>query len=196
MHPAGHSTTPADVAAHSRSPPTAPHGSAETSSGGWRRRHRGRSVVGVVGVAHKETAAAEPVPGHGFHLRPREGRGPGWRLSSNGLQVLLLKSTVAPVATFAVVYHVGSRNEPSDTCRRYAPSRAPDVQGHRRVRQGEGDGVAAVLGRRRPVQCHDVVRPDELLRDRAFGRDRGRREDRSDPGCAGRFCATRTASRK
>ena len=34
-----------------------------------------------------------------------------WRLSSNGLQVLLLRSTVAPVATFAVVYHVGSRNE-------------------------------------------------------------------------------------
>jgi zinc protease len=34
-----------------------------------------------------------------------------WRLRSNGLQVLLLRNTVAPVATFAVVYHVGSRNE-------------------------------------------------------------------------------------
>ena len=34
-----------------------------------------------------------------------------WRLRSNGMKVLLLRNTVAPVATFAVVYHVGSRNE-------------------------------------------------------------------------------------
>jgi zinc protease len=34
-----------------------------------------------------------------------------WRLRANGLKVLLLPNRVAPVATFAVVYHVGSRNE-------------------------------------------------------------------------------------
>jgi zinc protease len=34
-----------------------------------------------------------------------------FRLVSNGLRVLLLRNTVAPVATFCVVYHVGSRNE-------------------------------------------------------------------------------------
>ena len=34
-----------------------------------------------------------------------------FRLRSNGLRVLLLQNRVAPVATFAVVYHVGSRNE-------------------------------------------------------------------------------------
>jgi zinc protease len=34
-----------------------------------------------------------------------------FRLRSNDLRVLLLRNTVAPVATFAVVYHVGSRNE-------------------------------------------------------------------------------------
>jgi len=34
-----------------------------------------------------------------------------WHLRSNGLKVLLLRNTVAPVATFAVVYCVGSRNE-------------------------------------------------------------------------------------
>jgi zinc protease len=34
-----------------------------------------------------------------------------WRLRSNGLKLLLLSNRVAPVATFAVVYHVGSRNE-------------------------------------------------------------------------------------
>jgi zinc protease len=34
-----------------------------------------------------------------------------FRLVSNGLRVLLLQNRVAPVATFCVVYHVGSRNE-------------------------------------------------------------------------------------
>jgi zinc protease len=34
-----------------------------------------------------------------------------FRLRSNGLSVLLLQNRVAPVTTFAVVYHVGSRNE-------------------------------------------------------------------------------------
>ena len=34
-----------------------------------------------------------------------------FRLLSNGLSVLLFPNRVAPVATFAVVYHVGSRNE-------------------------------------------------------------------------------------
>lgn len=34
-----------------------------------------------------------------------------FRLASNGLRVLLLANPVAPVVTFCVVYHVGSRNE-------------------------------------------------------------------------------------
>jgi zinc protease len=34
-----------------------------------------------------------------------------FRLLANGLRVLLFPNRVAPVATFAVVYHVGSRNE-------------------------------------------------------------------------------------
>jgi zinc protease len=34
-----------------------------------------------------------------------------FRLAANGLSVLLLQNRVAPVVTFAVVYHVGSRNE-------------------------------------------------------------------------------------
>ncbi|HSS44926.1 MAG TPA: insulinase family protein, partial [Thermoanaerobaculia bacterium] len=34
-----------------------------------------------------------------------------FRLAANGLTVLLLRNRVAPVVTFAVVYHVGSRNE-------------------------------------------------------------------------------------
>ena len=34
-----------------------------------------------------------------------------FRSSANGLRVLLLENRVAPVVTFAIVYHVGSRNE-------------------------------------------------------------------------------------
>jgi zinc protease len=34
-----------------------------------------------------------------------------FRLKANGLRLLLLQNRVAPVATFAIVYHVGSRNE-------------------------------------------------------------------------------------
>lgn len=59
-----------------------------------------------------ETTGSESVPAHpGFeYVREKTGIRE-WRLSGNGLQVLLLRNTVAPVATFAVVYHVGSRNE-------------------------------------------------------------------------------------
>ncbi|HEV7502640.1 MAG TPA: pitrilysin family protein, partial [Vicinamibacteria bacterium] len=34
-----------------------------------------------------------------------------FRVRSNGLRVLLIQNRVAPVLTFAIVYHVGSRNE-------------------------------------------------------------------------------------
>jgi zinc protease len=34
-----------------------------------------------------------------------------FRLAFNGLRLLLIQNQVAPVATFAIVYHVGSRNE-------------------------------------------------------------------------------------
>ncbi|HEX7252178.1 MAG TPA: pitrilysin family protein [Thermoanaerobaculia bacterium] len=34
-----------------------------------------------------------------------------FRLRANGLKVLLLENRVAPVVTFAIIYHVGSRNE-------------------------------------------------------------------------------------
>ena len=47
----------------------------------------------------------------GFELLREKAGFREFRLSSNGLKVLLLQNRVAPVATFAVVYHVGSRNE-------------------------------------------------------------------------------------
>jgi zinc protease len=55
--------------------------------------------------------ASGPAGGHDFeriHSRPpfRE-----WVHRGNGLRLLLVANRVAPVATFCVVYHVGSRNE-------------------------------------------------------------------------------------
>ncbi len=47
----------------------------------------------------------------GFELIKEKGGIREWRLKSNGLQVLLLPNRVAPVATFCIVYRVGSRHE-------------------------------------------------------------------------------------
>ena len=63
-------------------------------------------------VPPSETAGGESVPRQpGFEYVREKAGIREWRLTANGLQVLLLRNTVAPVATFAVVYHVGSRNE-------------------------------------------------------------------------------------
>ncbi len=48
---------------------------------------------------------------HGFERRDEINGIREWRLPSNGLTVLSLATPVAPVATFCVVYKVGSRNE-------------------------------------------------------------------------------------
>jgi zinc protease len=47
----------------------------------------------------------------GFELLREKAGFREFRLKANGLKVLLLQNRVAPVATFAIVYHVGSRNE-------------------------------------------------------------------------------------
>ena len=57
-----------------------------------------------------EPASTPAVPGSFDFVSEKAGIRE-WRLRANGLKVLLLRNTVAPVATFAVVYHVGSRNE-------------------------------------------------------------------------------------
>jgi zinc protease len=65
-------------------------------------------------VAVPETVGGESVPAGqtgGFDFVREKAGIREWRLRSNGLSLLLLRNTVAPVATFAVVYHVGSRNE-------------------------------------------------------------------------------------
>jgi zinc protease len=63
-------------------------------------------------VPPSETAPGDSVPRQqGFEYVREKAGIREWRLAGNGLQVLLLRNTVAPVATFAIVYHVGSRNE-------------------------------------------------------------------------------------
>ncbi|MEX0878171.1 MAG: pitrilysin family protein [Thermoanaerobaculia bacterium] len=56
---------------------------------------------------HSETG----VPGETWTLLKEKAGFREFRLDANGLSVLLLQNRVAPVTTFAVVYHVGSRNE-------------------------------------------------------------------------------------
>jgi zinc protease len=74
----------------------------------------GRAVAillsSVFSVAY---ASAAPVPGFSF-VRSLGGV-EEYRLDSNGLQVLIKPDHCAPVATFNVVYHVGSRNEVTGT---------------------------------------------------------------------------------
>ncbi len=50
-------------------------------------------------------------PGKTFEFIKEKSGFREWRLVSNGLRLLLLENRVTPVVTFAVVYHVGSRNE-------------------------------------------------------------------------------------
>jgi len=58
---------------------------------------------------------AAPVTVPGFSYVKSLGGIDEYRLDSNGLQVLLLSDRTAPVVTFMVTYHVGSRNEVTGT---------------------------------------------------------------------------------
>jgi zinc protease len=62
-------------------------------------------------IAHSGSPVPPPGSAGAFELVRERAGIREWRLASNGLQVLLLANPVAPVATFAVVYRVGSRNE-------------------------------------------------------------------------------------
>src|SRR6185369_11549211 len=58
-----------------------------------------------------ETRQPTTVAGGAFDLVKEKAGFREFRMRSNGLRVLLLSNRVAPVTTFAIVYHVGSRNE-------------------------------------------------------------------------------------
>jgi zinc protease len=63
------------------------------------------------GVPASSPESQTPSPADAFELVLEKGGIREWRHRRNGLQLLLLQNRVAPVATFAVVYRVGSRNE-------------------------------------------------------------------------------------
>src|SRR4051794_28805641 len=61
------------------------------------------------------SAAPASAPVAGFSFVRSLGGIEEYRLDSNGLQVLIKPDHSAPVATFDIVYHVGSRNEVTGT---------------------------------------------------------------------------------
>ncbi len=58
-----------------------------------------------------QVAESTPVEHHAFEFVKASGGIEEYRLTRNGLTVLLLPQTAAPVVTFMVTYRVGSRNE-------------------------------------------------------------------------------------
>ncbi len=81
-----------------------------------RRKDEGRRTKGRRPAARPKSQVASPksrpprTRGGGFEFLREKSGFREWRLS-NGLRLVLLENRVAPVVTFAVVYHVGSRNE-------------------------------------------------------------------------------------
>jgi zinc protease len=68
-----------------------------------------------------------------------------WLLRSNGLRLLLVSNRVAPVATFAVVYHVGSRNEAVGHTGATHLLEHLMFKGTPEYRREKGTGIASVL---------------------------------------------------
>jgi zinc protease len=68
-------------------------------------------------------------------------------LTANGLKVLLLENRVAPVLTFAVVYHVGSRNEAVGYTGATHLLEHLMFKGTRAYRREKGTAIASVLDR-------------------------------------------------
>jgi len=62
--------------------------------------------------SHPTPDSRSPTPSGGaFELVKEKAGFREFRMRANGLRVLLLSNRVSPVVTFAIVYHVGSRNE-------------------------------------------------------------------------------------
>jgi zinc protease len=69
----------------------------------------------IFGALFCTDALTAPVQAPGFSYVKSLGGIDEYRLDSNGLQVLLMPDHSAPVVTFNVTYHVGSRNEATGT---------------------------------------------------------------------------------
>ena len=85
--------------------------------------------------------------GHGFERIGEEGGVREWRLPANGLTVLTVPTPVAPVATFCVVYRVGSRNEVTGRTGATHLLEHLMFKGTERFNQDRGTGIARMLQR-------------------------------------------------
>ncbi len=91
--------------------------------------------------------ADEPVKADGFtHVRSLGGIAE-YRLESNGLRVLLMPKKAAPVVTFMVTYHVGSRNEVTGTTGATHLLEHLMFKGTERFDRSKGTGFDQVLER-------------------------------------------------
>ena len=119
-----------------------------------------------------------------------------FRLRANGLRVLLLANRVAPVATFAVVYHVGSRNEAVGYTGSTHLLEHLMFKGTPEFDRANGTAVAAVLeaiGARFNATTWLTARTTTR---RSLPTSSRRRLPSSPRACGARSCATRTASRR
>ena len=90
---------------------------------------------------------------------------------ANGLKLLLVENRVAPVATFLVLYRVGSRNEAVGHTGATHLLEHMLFKGTPTFNKAKGHaGRRHAPARRRRLQRDHLVRPHQLLRDRAVGR--------------------------
>src|SRR5512144_3268422 len=72
-------------------------------------------LTATFGTAHAAADKSPAVKAPGFKYVKTVGNISEYTLESNGLSVLLMPEPSAPVVTFMVTYHVGSRNEVTGT---------------------------------------------------------------------------------
>jgi zinc protease len=117
-----------------------------------------------------------------------------FRLRANGLRVLLLANPVAPVVTFCVVYHVGSRNEAVGHTGATHLLEHLMFKGTPEYNRERGTAIAAVL---EAIGANSTPRPGST--GRTTTRRSGRtgwtsRSSSRPPACADACCATRTGN--
>lgn len=105
------------------------------------------AMLASVAFSTLPLAADEPVKAEGFLAVRTVGPVSEYKLEANGLQVLLLAEKSAPVVTFMVTYHVGSRNEVTGTTGSTHLLEHLMFKGTERFDRSKGTGFDQVLER-------------------------------------------------
>src|SRR5688572_15895838 len=103
------------------------------------------TMVAVAALA--ATALAEPAQVDGFTHIGTVGDIQEYRLDANGLRVLVQEKKSAPVVTFMVTYHVGSRDEVTGTTGATHLLEHLMFKGSERYDRSKGTGFDQVLER-------------------------------------------------